>query len=686
MKTPIISEAAGVGGDYSAKNHAANVQREIARIHEKVSSASFLDMMGMDAASATSDSFQNFMLNLGPGTDNSLFTGSTYGFNPITRVRTLLEWIHRGSWLGGVAVDLVADDMTKGGVDITTPLSSQEEEDIDNVMIEAQVWNALNDTIKWSRLYGGALAVILVDGHDLATPLRLWTIGRDGFKGLAVFDRWMLEPDLSSKGTINEPGPYLGQPRFYKVNSLAHAMNGQIIHHSRCLRFEGVRLPFWQRVMENSWGISVLERLYDRMIAFDAATIGAAQLVHKSYLRTFKIKGLRGIASEEGELLRQLVQYVEVMRRYQGQEGMTLLDAEDDFQIETRQGFAGIDTALMQFGQQLAGALQIPLVRLFGMSPAGFSATGESDLRTYYDGINQRQERDMRVGLTKVYRCIAQSLSIRLNRNFGFVFRPLWQLTEPEKAAIANSVTSTVNQSFELGLIDRKQALLEYRSLARRTGVWSTITEDDVEEAALEPPPGFGGEMGGQQQQLGGEGGTGNPQLEAPPKFPQLPKPPGAEAVSGAKPRLKLLDDHQDDWPVERQRLINIRGLPVYIENWRGEKRGEQYRRPLAADYGYIRMTGSTEGPGEGLDCFVGPNRAADDVWVISQVDPMTDNFDEYKVLLAFDSRQAALDAYRASYDDDAALRIGEIHKMTTEDFRRWLQTGGWQGEKRFAA
>jgi len=70
-----------------------------------------------DKPKQTQDSFQNFEMNLGIGSNNPM-SSSTYGFNPITRNRTLLEWIYRGSWLGGVACDIKADDMTRGGVDI----------------------------------------------------------------------------------------------------------------------------------------------------------------------------------------------------------------------------------------------------------------------------------------------------------------------------------------------------------------------------------------------------------------------------------------------------------------------------------------------------------------------------------------------------------------------------------------
>ena len=63
------------------------------------------------------DSFQNFADGLGIGTNNT-FSAASYGFNPITRIRIILEWAHRGSWIAGQAVDVVAEDMTRAGVEI----------------------------------------------------------------------------------------------------------------------------------------------------------------------------------------------------------------------------------------------------------------------------------------------------------------------------------------------------------------------------------------------------------------------------------------------------------------------------------------------------------------------------------------------------------------------------------------
>ena len=59
------------------------------------------------------------------GTGNAL-ASSSYSFNPITRVRTLLEWIYRGTWVGGVAVNLRAEDMTRAGIQLNTTMPPED--------------------------------------------------------------------------------------------------------------------------------------------------------------------------------------------------------------------------------------------------------------------------------------------------------------------------------------------------------------------------------------------------------------------------------------------------------------------------------------------------------------------------------------------------------------------------------
>jgi uncharacterized protein len=438
------------------------------------------------AAQRTADSFQNFTAALGMGTDN-LLSQSTFGFNPITRVRTLLEWMHRGDWLSGVAIDLVADDMTRAGVKIKGDIEPQDIEELQENAVSMGVWNAITDVIKWSRLYGGCVGVYLVDGQNVETPFRVETVGKEQFRGVLPLDRWMIEPSLQD--LITEIGPDLGMPKYYRVTAQAPALSGKRIHHTRCFRLEGIRLPYWQRLMENLWGISVLERLYDRIVAFNSGTQGVAQLLFKSYIRTYKIKNLREIIAAGGPALKGLTNQVSFMRQTQSNEGITLLDGEDEFEAIQNTTFAGADEAILMLGQQISGAMQIPLVRLFGQSPAGLNATGESDLRMYYDGINQRQNRDLKVPTTKIYRCIAQSLGMKPPDGFGIEFRPLWQLTEEQKAQVATDTTTTVLSAQAVGLVSDQVALRELKQNSDLTGVWTNISTEDIDAASDVPAP-----------------------------------------------------------------------------------------------------------------------------------------------------------------------------------------------------
>lgn len=500
----------------------------------------------------TRDSYQNFAINLGMGTDNVL-SASTYGFNPITRNRTLLEWIHRGSWLGGMAVDIPADDMVRAGVDITCDADPEQVDGVQQDLVRLGTWTGLRDTVAWSRLYGGAIGVIMIDGQDYSQPLDPERIGKGQFRGVQALDRWMVEPSLGD--LVAEQGPHLGLPKFYRVTSDIPGLRMKTVHYTRVIRFDGIRLPYWQRVSENLWGISVLERLYDRMVAFDSTTQGAAQLSYKSYLRTIKIKGLRDILAEGGPAETVLTQYVDMMRRYQSIEGMTMLDGDDDFVPHSNVNMSGMSEIMLQMGQQLSGALQIPLVRLFGQSPAGLNSTGESDLRTYYDGIAQQQAEKLLVPMHVIVRAAALSGGWKIPDDFDVIFRPLWQLSEEQKSEVANRDTQTIAQAEERGLVSQRTAMSELKQQSKVTGRFTNISDEEIEEASDELAPRGEDAILQEQEAMAGReeivGDDGDDQDRNDPKEPKEPKTT-KDARGGLPSSLQSL------WNANRDKIQEI--------------------------------------------------------------------------------------------------------------------------------
>lgn len=434
----------------------------------------------------TKDSFQNFAARVGLGSGNQ-HDQSGYGFNFLSRQRLKLEAMYRSSWVVGQVIDVVADDMTRKGVKLNGLSTPKDSEMIDQEMDRLQVWDKLNKNIKWSRLYGGSLAVMMIDGQNVSTPLNPSTIGKGQFKGLLVLDRWMVQPTLED--LVTEMGPDYGKPKYYDVITDSVGLCNQRIHYSRVIRMDGVELPYWQSITENLWGQSTIERLEDRLTIFDSATLGAGQLVYKAHLRTYKVKKLREIIAAGGKFYDALVKQIQEIRMWQSNEGMTLMDADDAF--ETHQySFTGLDNLLLQFGQQISGATGIPLVRLFGQSPAGLNSTGESDLANYYDNINQQQEGRLRTPLQVLYAVLHMSvLGKPLPDSFSFKFASLWQLDDEKKANVAKGVTDAVLAAEESGLIKRSTALKELRQSSEVTGVFSHITDEEIKEADGEDPP-----------------------------------------------------------------------------------------------------------------------------------------------------------------------------------------------------
>jgi phage-related protein (TIGR01555 family) len=435
----------------------------------------------------TQDSLQNFVLGIGVGTGNAA-SQNTYGFNPITRIRTQLEWMYRGSWLPGALVDVVADDMTREGVELAGEMEPDEKEEIEELATQLYIWERVAQTIKRARLYGGCVAVLLVRGQNYSTPFKVETVGPGQFAGLLVLDRWMVDPSLND--LITDIGPHMGLPRFYTVDEAAPALRGQKIHYSRVLRMVGDELPYWQATTENLWGMSVLERPFAIVSQYDAATAGASQMVSKSYLRYFKVEKYRDIMGGLGgpNAMIGLQNMVATMRMFASNEGISIIDTKDEMVTTQATNFTGMAEILLQLAQQISGAAQIPLIRLLGQSPGGLNSTGDSDVKTYNDGIKRRQQH-ITVPMTMIYRCMAQSLGIDVGGGFHVKFRPLWQMDETQKSEIAQKDAASIIEVHAAGLVSDQQTLQMLQQVSAVTGRFQAIDDAAVDAASDEILP-----------------------------------------------------------------------------------------------------------------------------------------------------------------------------------------------------
>lgn len=447
------------------------------------------------------DAFSNVLARLGAGTPN-LLEGTEYSLQRMSRDFNTLNALYRESWIVRRIIDVIPADMLKNWITITSGLDPDVEKRFSLTLRRTQLIDKLKRGMQWGRLYGGALGVMLVkhQGYDLSQPLQLDWIMPGDFAGLLIFDRWNgVNPSSELIEDISDPD--YGYPKYYTVTDPAGGGSVKI-HHSRVIRFTGNTLPFWEEIAEMQWGASVVESIFDELRKRDNVSWNIAQLTFMANIRVLKMQDLgQLLAATDNESQAELLRTLEAQNMLLNNMGMQVMDAADG--LETHQyTFGGLADCYQQFIMDISGAAEIPVTRLFGRSPSGLNATGESDLQNYYDMIAEKQESYLRPILNKVLPPFIISTLGSLPDDFDFEFDPVAEPSDKERADLAKCGTDNVVAAYNAGLISQRTALKELKQQSERTGVWTNITDEDIERASdsVEPPGEMGGMFGGEEQ------------------------------------------------------------------------------------------------------------------------------------------------------------------------------------------
>ncbi len=127
-----------------------------------------------------------------------------------------------------------------------------------------------------------------------------------------------------------------------------------------------------------------------------------------------------------------------------------------------------------------------------------------------------------------------------------------------------------------------------------------------------------------------------------------------------------------------------FRGLNISIENKKGTIRrgvdsdGHKWAIKMHYDYGYIRGTEGVDG--DHVDCYIGDNIDAKNVYIIHQKIPGTDKYDEDKCMLGFDTLADAKAAYLKQYDKPGFF--GGVDTVPFELFKQKVLMKKYHGKK----
>ena len=385
------------------------------------------------------DGFVNLLTNYGTARDSSehYFYESE---DPI--MDDELERFYEGNGLFARIIDLPAEEAIKHGFEIKD-LADGEVKDFYTECLDELDWeeNAMLG-LKWARLFGGSIGVMLIDdGRGLEEPLDWSSI--KSIDDIRIYDRSLIVPDYStvnqyeSRDPFNVRGSRLGLPEKYMVTSKYGTFN---VHDSRCLIFQNGVLP--ERSVNSiyeMWGLPEYIRIHRAVRDVEVAHGMAPKMLDRSIQAIYKMNNLAmEMATEDGEenILRRL-QIIDLAR---GLLNSIVLDAEgEDYDFKSF-SFTGVSDVINTTCNYLSALTNIPQTVLFGRSPAGMNATGDGDLENYYNYVERIQKRMVKSNLRYLLAVISaaglHTKEIKEVPPLKVEFNSLWSMSESEKVAL----------------------------------------------------------------------------------------------------------------------------------------------------------------------------------------------------------------------------------------------------------
>ena len=311
---------------------------------------------------------------------------------------------------------------------------------IENKLNTLGACNKIQEAMIWARVFGGAVVYMGInDGRSEAQEVDFERIKEVNF--LTVLDKRDLVPHTYYDDPLSEK---FNNPKTYKVVAVGRGgtqtQNFNIeIHETRLLVFEGTLTPRREKSRHNGWATSLIQSIEPALKQYLITIQSLANLMQDAHQGMFKIKGYMDmVASADPTAQNAPWLRYGLLDKNRSNARAVILDADNEEFQRDNISFGSMPEVLDRMYLNLAAYTGIPVTFLMGQSPSGLNATGDSDIRIFYDSVKALQIKELKPKLEMLIRAIMSSklgpTGGREIRDWRIEFNPLWQPTLKETA------------------------------------------------------------------------------------------------------------------------------------------------------------------------------------------------------------------------------------------------------------
>lgn len=355
-------------------------------------------------------------------------------------------------------INIICDDMTRSWLKVQQDTDGIIEDYFQKINLKINIKRALQA----SKIFGGSLIFMVIDdGQEPNMPVSLDKI--KSIKKLKVFDRSKINIlDVNYYSDVTKEN--FGEPEYFELSiNNSHPIT---VHETRCLVFKGEYFPSDQLSPQlssqlsnsNFWGVSTLNSVFEIFKRYNISILSLFETISKFNIDVVKIKNLMSLLkTKDGE--KQLKNRVNYMDYVKSITNTLVLDSDEEFQTISQQlnSVSDVFTKLEQVNSLITG---IPSNIFFGTSAKGLNATGDNEIRIYYDKIKSNQEEELLDPMNRIVKYILASKDfVQKNKidNPKIIFNPLWQMTEKEIVEMRNKQADTDSKYVEIGVLDSEE-------------------------------------------------------------------------------------------------------------------------------------------------------------------------------------------------------------------------------------
>lgn len=279
----------------------------------------------------------------------------------------------------------------------------------------------LSEAVRWTRLYGAAVIIpILDDSPRLEDELNAENITQ--IRGFELYHAQQITQNSMTK-----------EPTHYIIN---HQYGSMTVHASRCFFMSGDFLP--DELKQYEWqGRDSVSSVYQSILELISAINLAKEILLRKQQPVYKMAGLfEAIVRRMDTEIQQRISYVDAVRGIlntvviDGGDGQTAVS--DEYVIHDL-NLSGLPEVVNVFKERVAADSGMPITLLFGRSADGMNATGEGDLRGYYDLVDGIRNGQVKPVLERILALIAAQKSVSgVAENWRIEFLPLYKPTAKE--------------------------------------------------------------------------------------------------------------------------------------------------------------------------------------------------------------------------------------------------------------